>query len=141
MPFPSILSGNQVKCYINGVLLGYVVGMPQWTIETDYREAREIDSNVVRELMPGQFRVSGAFAILRGRDTGGLEGAGMVASAEKMLLQKYLVIELVDRLTDQTIFRAVQCQVTRQSWSASPKQLVTGNFAWLGTTFENEAKS
>jgi hypothetical protein len=50
-------------------------------------------------------------------------------------------IELVDRLTDQTIFRALKCQVTRQSWSVQPKQLVTGTFTWVGINFENEAKS
>jgi hypothetical protein len=139
--FPSIVAGQDVQCYINGVLLGYISGLPQWTIETDYREAREIDSNVPKELMPGTYRVSGAFQILRGRDTGGLEGAGMVASAEKMLLQKYLTIELVDRNTDQVIFRAKHCQVLRQTWSTAPKQLVTGTFSWVGTTFENESKS
>lgn len=141
MAFPSIIAGHHVKCYVNGRLLGYITGMPQWTIDTDYRPALEIDSNVPRELMPGQFRVAGAFSILRGRDTGGLEGAGMVASGQKMLLQKYLTIELVDRLTDQTIFRATKCQVTRQAWTAAPKQLVTGTFTWLGIAFENEAKS
>jgi hypothetical protein len=141
MAFPSIVAGQDVKVYINGVLLGYITGMPQWTIDTEYREAREIDSNDVREWMPGQSRVSGAFQILRGRDTGGLEGAGMVASGKKMLLQKLLTIELVDRLTDETIFRATQCQVTRQTWSTAPKQLVTGTFSWVGTSFENESKS
>jgi len=141
MPFSAVIAGHHVKCYINGVLLGYITGMPAWTIDTEYRPALEIDSNIPRELMPGQFRVTGTFTILRGRDTGGLEGAGMVATAKDMLLQKYLNIELVDRLTDQTIFRATQCQVTRQSWTTAPKQLVTGTFNWMGITFENESKS
>lgn len=141
MAFPSVIAGHHVKCFVNGVLLGYISGMPQWTIDTEFAEAREIDSNVPVELMPGQFRVSGAFTVLRGRDTGGLEGAGMAASGEKMLLQKYLAMELVDRLTDQTIFRATRCQVTRQSWTVNPKQLLTGTFTWQGIAFENESKS
>ena len=64
----------------------------------------------------------------------------MVASAEKMLLQKYISVELVDRLTDETIFRAVQCQVTRQSWSIMPKQLVVGTFTWTGTLLRNRVE-
>jgi hypothetical protein len=141
MAFPSIIAGFHVKCYINGTLLGYITAVPQWVITTDQREAREIDSNIPAELMPGSYRVNGSFGILRGQDTGGLEGAGMVASAQDMLRQKYLTIELQNRLTDQIIFRAVQCAVTRQVWSISPKQLIQGSFDWVGTTFENEAKS
>lgn len=139
--FSPIVAGHHVKCFINGILLGYVTGMPQWVIDTEYRETREIDSNTSVELIPGPFRVSGAFTVLRGRSTGGLEGAGIAATAEKMLLQKYLTIELIDRLTDQTIFRATRCQVTKQSWTTAPKQLVTGTFTWVGLRFENEAQS
>jgi len=141
MAFPSIIAAHHVVVYINGVMLGYINGMPQWNIDTEFREAREIDTNETVELMPGQSRVSGTFTILRGRDTGGLEGAGLVATGQKMLRQKYATIELVDRLTDQTIFRALKCQVTRQSWSVQPKQLVVGTFTWLGINFENESKS
>jgi len=141
MPFPSVIAANHVKCYINGVLLGYITGMPQWSIDTEYREAREIDSNLAKELMPGAFRVSGTFTVLRGRGTGGLEGAGIVALGQKMLLQKYLTLEITDFLTDQTIFRATQCQVTRQSWMVQPKQFIVGTFSWVGISFENESKS
>lgn len=141
MAFPSIIAAHHLVCYINGVLFGYINGMPQWNVDTEYREARGIDTNEAFELMPGQSRVSGTFTILRGRDTGGLEGAGLVASGQKMLQQKYMTIEMVDRLTNQTVFRALRCQVTRQSWSAQPKGLVTGTFTWTGIEHENESKS
>lgn len=141
MAFSSVIAGSHVKCYINGVLLGYITGVSQWTVDTEYREARGIDSNTAVELVPGQFRVTGVFSIVRGRDTGGLEGAGMVASGQKMLLQKTMTIELVDRLTDQVIFKALGCQVTRQTWNSAPKQVVMGQFNWTGTTFSNEAQS
>lgn len=141
MAAPFSISGLHVKCYINGALLGYVVAVPNWTILSEQREAREIDSNVPRELMPGMYRVSGTFSILRGMNTGGLEGAGIVTSAENMLWQKYLTIELVNRFNNDVIFRAVSCAVTRQSWSIAPKQIIQGTFDWVGTTFENEAKS
>ena len=141
MAFSTTLAGLHVKCYINGTLLGFITAVPQWVITTDQREAREIDSNIPAELMPGSYRVNGSFSILRGRDTGGLEGAGIVASAQNMLLQKYLTIELQDRLTDQMVFRAVNCAVLRQSWSIAPKQIIQGTFDWVGTVFENEAKS
>lgn len=141
MAFPSTIAGFHVKCFINGALLGYVTAVPRWSISTGQREAREIDSNIPAELMPGVYRVSGTFTVLRGVDTGGLEGAGMVASAKDMLLQEYLTIELQNRLTDQVIFRATGCAVLNQTWSISPKALIQGSFEWVGMTFHNEAQS
>ena len=140
MPQPVLIAGNHVKCYINGVLLGLVVST-QWTIGSEYRECREIDSNIPKELAPGQYSIRGTFGILRARSSGGLEGAGLVATAENMLRQKLIVIELVDLITEETIFRAEGCQIVGQSWGLSPKQLVSGQFQFTGTTFNNEART
>jgi len=141
MPFPLTVSAPHVVCYMNGVMFGLIVGLPQWNIETAQREGRGIDSNTVQELIPGSFRVSGTFQVLRGRETGGLEGAGLVASGRAMLQQKYINIELVDRLTDTTLFKATRCAIDRQSWSVQPKGLVMGTFGFIGSDFENESKS
>ena len=108
MAYASVIQGAAVKCYVNGVLLGYVTAAA-WNTLTRYGEAAEIDSNVVKEYMPGSYRVGGSFGILRGRSTGGLEGAGMVAFAEGMLRQKYLSIDLVDRVTGEVVERAAAC--------------------------------
>ena len=140
MPQPTLIAGMHIKCFINGVLLGLIT-TAQWSIGTEFREAREIDSNVVKEQVPGAFSVRGAFGILRGRSSGGLEGAGLVASGQDMLLQKLMTIELHDRITEEVIFRATGCQVLNQTWGISPKQLVTGQFTWSGITFSNESST
>jgi hypothetical protein len=84
------------------------------------------------------YTVNGTIQILRGRLTGGAEGAGMVASAENMLLQKYLTIEIQDNITKDLVFRALNCQITQQSWRIDPKGIVTGMLSFEGTNFKNE---
>jgi hypothetical protein len=133
------IAGAHLKCYVNGKLLGYVMGVPSWQVRTDWGELREIDSVIARQLAPRMYAVMGTLQILRGRETGGPEGAGMVPQAEAMLRQKYLTIEIQDRVTQDIVYRAILCQVLQQDWQIQPKSLVVGSVNFRGITFANEA--
>jgi hypothetical protein len=135
------IAGAHLKCYINGKLLGYVMAVPAWNISTDWAELREIDNPVANQLAPRTYSVSGTIQILRGRSTGGLEGAGLVPSADAMLRQKYLTVELQDRITQDIVYHAAFCQVIQQQWSVNAKGLTTGTFNFKGISFSNEAQS
>lgn len=140
MAQPFSIAGAHLKCYINGKLLGYVVAVPAWNIQTNWGELNEIDNAQARALAPRRFAVNGTIQILRGRYTGGLEGAGLVPTAETMLGQKYLTIELQDRISQDIVFRALLCQVDQQQWQINPKGLVIGTFNFKGLGFGNEAQ-
>jgi len=141
MAFSSVIAGCHLKCLINGQVFGYVSGVPQLNVDSPYRQVQEIDSNITKELIPTQTTISGTLQVLRGRSTGGLEGAGMAASGRDALLQKYIDIQLVDRVTDEVVFWAIKCQITRQTWAITPKQLVVGQISFIGVEFANDAQS
>jgi hypothetical protein len=134
------IAAAHLKCYVNSKLLGYVMSVPAWTVATEWAELREIDNATGAQLTPRTYTVNGTIQILRGRSTGGLEGAGLVPSAEAFLRQKYLVIEIQDRVTQDIIFSAQKCQVISQQWSVSPKGLLIGNFNFRGLTMTNESE-
>lgn len=133
------LAGAHLKCYINGKLLGYVISVPSFQVRHEWAPLREIDSLLARQLAPRMYEVSGNIQVLRGRSTGGLEGAGLVSSGESMMLQKYLTIELQDRFTQDIVFRAVSCEANNQQWQIQTRGLVVGSFNFTGITFATEA--
>lgn len=135
---PFSVAGAHIKCFVNEKLLGYVTGIPAWNVLSTWGELREIDSVRVRQLSPRAFSVSGTVQVLRGRNTGGLEGAGLVTSARRMLQQKYLTIELQDRISQAILFRAVACQVDGQQWQVTPKGLILGTFNFKGLDFGSD---
>jgi hypothetical protein len=135
------IASAHIKVYVNGKLLGYAISVPSWNIRSDWGRLQEIDSVITRQLAPRMYAVSGTFQVLRGRATGGLEGAGLVTTAESMLRQKYATIELQDRVSQDIIFRGLQCVVTQQSWQINPKSLVVGSFNFEGLVFANESVS
>jgi len=134
------LAGAHLKVYVNSKLLGIVTSIPAWNITTAWARLQEIDSVVTNQLAPRMYTCSGTIQVLRGRSTGGLEGAGLVPAAQSMLLQKYLTIEVQDIVTQDIVFRALQCQVTQQQWQINPKGLVMGTFSFEGITASNESE-
>ena len=134
------IAAAHLKVYVNGKLLGYVMGVPAWNVSSSWARLSEIDTVITRQLVPRAYAVNGTIQILRGRSTGGLEGAGLMASAEATLRQKYATIELQDRVTGDIQFRALQCQVTQQQWQINTKSLVVGTFQFEGITFATEAQ-
>lgn len=133
------IAGAHLKVYVNSQLLGYVIGTPTWNVRSEWGRLRELDSVLTRQLAPRFYEVSATIQVLRGRSTGGLEGAGLVPTAEAMLRQKYLTIEIQDRITQDIVYRAVQCAVQQQQWQMNARGIVTGTFNFDGITFANEA--
>ena len=133
------IASAHLKFYVNGKLLGYVVSVPNWNIQRSWGELREIDNLLAKQLAPRLFACSGSVVILRGRHTGGLEGAGLVASGQAMLLQRYLTFEIQDRVSQDIVFRGLFGQVDNESWKIDQKGLVTGTFNFKCLAFANEA--
>jgi hypothetical protein len=135
---PFSVAGAHLKCYVNGTLLGYVAAIPAWNVTSSWGELRELDSVSARQLTPRAYGCSGTIQVIRGRGTGGLEGAELVPSGSNMLLQKYLTIEIQDRITQDVVYRAVQCAIDNQQWQIQ-RGIVMGTFNFKGISFTNES--
>jgi hypothetical protein len=96
-----------------------------------------IDSLAPFELSPTSTSVSGSVAILRTRDDGGLEGLSIVKPLPYLSEDEYFTLELKDRLTGSTYLKAEHAAIDGQSWSASARGIVTGQFTFHGLTAKN----
>jgi hypothetical protein len=134
-----VLEGATVKVFVNGSLLGWAAGI-NLRIRTPVRQAHGIDSSTAFEAIPTTYSVTATMTVYRGRHSGGAEGAGLAASGENLLKQKYATIELVDRLSNAVIAKLTECMVTDQAWSYLPKQLVTGQISLDGINHQNESE-
>ena len=134
----SIIAGAHLKCYVNGRILGWASGVKINT-RTPVKAIFGIDDSLAVELAPTTYAVQGTLQIWRGRNQGGAEGLGLVSFAEKLLLQKYFTLELVDRVTDGVVFKAIGCLTTSQDWTISPKGLISGSISFEGMNTSNES--
>jgi hypothetical protein len=138
MGIPAVIAGAHLKCIVNGHMLGVITGV-SWDVDTGDTPRYQIDDNVAAEIVPGRYSVGGTFSLVRGRFSGGLEGLGVQAFAERVLRQKYSTIELVDRVTDEVVHRFEDCVVAKQHWQTDAKGLLMGSFSWLGRRSVTEA--
>ncbi len=132
------LHGPQLKCYVNGKLLGIVTSI-EFNVARGFAERSGIDQNTVAEFIPGNVMIAGRISVVRIRGSGGLEGLGLVAFPDKMLLEKYNKIDLIDRSTDKVVFSAINAVITDQSWSVGAKQLMAGSISFRAANYTNEA--
>lgn len=134
------LSGPSVKIFINNKLLGFVTGV-ELKMSSGRRPIYELDSVTPAELAPGPRSVNGVVSVVRIRLDGGLEGRGIAATDRNIMLEKYISITLVDRLTDTVIFKCEEAAVNDQSWAIQSKNIVTGTFTFTGKGWTNELEN
>ncbi len=132
--------GAGFKLYINNRIFGIATGF-EWSSEAGRKAIYGLDSVNPFELAPGANSVRGKVDCIRIRLDGGLEGRGIAApsNGQDILSEKYISIVLVDRLTDTVVFRCDQCAVQSQSWRTDTKNIMRGNFSFLGIEWSNEA--
>jgi hypothetical protein len=139
MPTLSI-AGAATILYLNNVKAGFVTGF-DFRATNNRRAVGELDSITPAELIPGNTAVNGTVTCMRIRLDGGLEGRGIAPSERNLLLEKYISILLVDRLTDSVIFRCDNAAVVDQNWSIRSKGLLEGSFSFIGISWLNESEN
>ena len=55
------------------------------------------------------------------------------------MLEKYIRIDILDRVTDKLVFSAINAVVTEQTWQATAKQHMIGSFSFEAQDYTNEA--
>jgi hypothetical protein len=100
-----------------------------------------IDSTEPFELIPTTTLVTGRIGLVRTVGDGGAEGAAMTTQVDAIPREKYFTLQLIERTSDTVIFEARYCSVTRQSWGAPEKGIVTGTVEWEALDWSNELRT
>jgi len=135
-----VLSSASILCYLNGNLFGQVASFSFRSIN-QRRSLRGIDSLDSFELTPGPNKINGVLRLYRLIGDGGAEGAGLTTNFENIPAEQYFSLELKDRSSNLTIFRANECSVLSQSWDMHTKSIVTGSVEFEALTWSNETES
>lgn len=122
----SIIVGAHLKAYVNGRLWANVRRFA-FRISAAHSEEYGLDSLLPFELIPKRYSVSGMMQVYRQHGDGGLEGQGLMASAEDLALEKYVTLTLVDRFNDEIVFRTDFAKFTDQPWDATARGVMNGS--------------
>src|SRR5690242_13500671 len=112
------LHGARILCYINGKLFGRVTSF-SWTSSTPRKKIHTIDIPHAVELATTTSDVTWQMTVLRTVNDGGSQGIGMATTGPNVSKEKYFTILLLDRGTDQTLFRADACMTDNESWTVA----------------------
>lgn len=140
MGTPTVLKGADLQIYINGRLFGVATGV-RWNANDGRHAIFGIDQYTPFELAPGQCTITGSVECIAQRLDGGLEGRGIHAPEDMMMLEKYISIAIIDRSTDSVILAIENAAIDSQSWQAGAKGVVAGSFSFEGMGWTNEAEN
>lgn len=131
--------GAGVRLIINGVIIGFATGI-NFTRSTSAKFIYEIDNPYPKEIAKTAYSVQGTLTGLRIRDSGGLDGVGIMdeSNANAYFNSKYCVLEIVDRVTNKNMFTIQKVLFDQDSWSIQAKQLVSFSASFKGMFVSNE---
>lgn len=139
MAIAKTLRGPDIKVFINGRIYAPVTSF-RFNTATGRRPIMGIDQGTPFELAPGPQHVTGTIEVLRIRNSGGLEGAGIAAPESLILQEKYFTLTVIDRVTDSVILQIDEAALVDQNWSAVAKGVVAGSFSFEGMSWGNEVQ-
>ena len=131
------VSGAKVVCYINNRAVGVVTSF-SWTSSTPRRKIHCIDIPYPVELAATTSDISWQMQLVRTIGDGGAQGIGIATESGLISREKYFTIQLIERTSNLTIFRADYCQTDSENWSVAPKGLMMGNISGSGIAWANE---
>lgn len=132
------IAAANVKVFINGKPFGIATAI-NWTASVGRHAIFGIDNETPFELAPGQRIIQGRMDVVRIRQSGGLEGAGVMAPDDDIMLEKYIQIVVNDRASDDSILNMPKAAADNQNWVAQSKGVVTGSFSFMGIGWSNDA--
>lgn len=132
------ITGANILCYIDGRLYSRASSV-SWNSATPHKPIMALDSVDPYELAVTTTHVTASMSVYRLHGDGGAQGAGMVPNYEDLPRGRYFTLILVDRMTNNTLFRMKNCVVNGESWSVPSRGIVTGSLSLEGITWDNEA--
>jgi hypothetical protein len=134
-----IQTGAGVKLLINGIVVGFATGI-SFTRGINTKEIYGIDSPLPQEIIATTYSVRGTLTGLRVRDSGGLDGYGImdISDLSRYFNFKYSTIEVVDRATSKTIYTIQKCVFDQDSWNIQARAPITFSANFKGVFVTNE---
>ena len=135
----NVLTGSGVKILINSKVIGFATGITiTRTQNTKY--IYEIDNPYPVEIMPTTYTVTGTMTGIRIRNSGGLDGPGVMtlSNTQDIFFQKYCVIEVIDRQTGKINYSIQNVMFDQDSWSITSKNVITFNANFKGQYMQTE---
>jgi len=126
MGVSTIVVGAHAIAYINGRPWANVRRF-KFRVNAPVKEQMGLDSQFPAELIPTSYRVSGSMELYRQHSDGGLETQGAMPGGNDLYLQKYCTFSLVDRATNEILFRTDQMLFTSQEWDVPAGGVMTGH--------------
>lgn len=110
----------------NTSILGFATGLT-FTRTLSIKAVHGVDSFQPSELIPSSYQINGTLTGIRIRDSGGLDGTGLMnaSTVNSIFNQQYVVLEIVDRLTGVTIYKFIDTLFDSDSWSIQNKQVIS----------------
>lgn len=127
-----------LKVYINGIPFGIATSV-SWQSDQNKKPIYGIDQVSPFEITPGPQLISGTITCTRIHGDGGLEGRGISAPDERVSIEKYISIFIMDRITGLPVLFIPEATVNSQRWSATARGLLEGSFDFIGLEWQNEA--
>lgn len=134
---PSVIKGADLKVFVNNRIFGIVTSF-SWRISTGRKPAYGIDNPEPFEIPEGATSITGNMQILRLRLDGGLEGYGVIAQHDKLTVEKYISIAVVERFTDRVVFQTDRAIVLEQQWNVDSRAMLTGSFSFQSIGWSND---
>lgn len=132
--------GSGIVVKVNGNVVGYATSI-QYNRSIGVRPIYGIDSPFIREIgITGPYQVTGTLSGFRLRDSGGLEGQAIMnaSNPDDYFNQKYVSLEIIDRLSGSAIGTISQAIFVSDSWTISAKAPVTFSAQFIGVFITNE---
>ena len=131
------IKGASVILHVNGKPYAEVSSF-DFSSATPAREIRGIDNIEVLELAVTTGSCSGAIGVYRLIGSGGAEGIGISTAYDELPALKYVMFQLIERLSDTVIFQATQARLENQGWSVAARGLMTGHLTFKALNWNNE---
>lgn len=139
MALQNLITGASLVLYINGIVVGFATGIT-FTRSQAIKSIYELDNPYVAEMMPTQYSIDGTLNGLRIRQSSGIDTNGIMdlSSVSMFFDQKYVNIELLDRLTGVRIYSIQRCIFSTDSWSIQNRGILSFSASFRGTFLANE---
>lgn len=132
--------GAGIVVKVNGNVVGYATSI-QYNRQLGVKPIYGIDSPFIREIgITGPYQVTGTMAGFRLRDSGGLEGQAVMnaSNPDDYFNQKYVSLEIIDRLSGASIGIISQAIFLADSWNIDARNPVTFSASFIGVFINNE---
>lgn len=139
---PLIQTASSVRLSINGKVVGFCTSLA-FSRSTATKYIYEIDNPIPKEIMPTTYSIQGSMTGIRLRGAGGLDAPQImdISSVAKYFTQKYITIEVIDRVSSKVIYTIQKCMFDTDSWNISVKNVITFSGNFKGTFVSSDEAS